>query len=146
MQLPWLVNLASSVDRWSVVEFRLCILWSLVRSPMGEIHCWWNVIRSKQLSSGSLCHTKVFAGVSGRGISIYNAYLNKNSLYCRQTVGRIGCELNRDWRVVGSVVSWSMIGRRQDRLHAGTWSAAGSAAGWSVIGRGRGRVWLQVWT
>ena len=38
-QLPWLVDLASpvcDVGLWSVVEFWLCILWSLVRSPVGE--------------------------------------------------------------------------------------------------------------
>ena len=34
------VNLASlvyDVERWSVVEFRICILWSPVRSPVVEI-------------------------------------------------------------------------------------------------------------
>ena len=29
------------------------------------IHCWWDLIRSKQLSSGSVCRAQVFAGVYG---------------------------------------------------------------------------------
>ena len=39
-QLPWLVNLTSLVfdmDCGSVVEFWLCNLWSLVRSPVIEL-------------------------------------------------------------------------------------------------------------
>ena len=35
-------------------------------------HCWWDLIRSKQLSSGSVYRAPVFAGFSGRGKSIYN--------------------------------------------------------------------------
>ena len=47
-----LVNLASlgcDMDYDSVVKFRLCNLWSLVW------HCWRDLIRSKQLSSVSVC-------------------------------------------------------------------------------------------
>ena len=36
------------------------------------IHCSWDLIRSKQLSSVSVCHAQVFAGFSGHSNSIYN--------------------------------------------------------------------------
>ena len=36
------------------------------------IHWWWDLIRSKQLSSRSVCRAQVFAGFSGRGNSIHN--------------------------------------------------------------------------
>ena len=41
---------------------------------MGDrgIHCWWDLIRSKELSSVSVCRTQVFAGFSGHGNSIHN--------------------------------------------------------------------------
>ena len=58
----------------SVIEFQLCILWLLVRSPVGgdhSIHCWWDLIRSKQLSSGSVCHAQVFGRFFGHGNSIH---------------------------------------------------------------------------
>ena len=47
----------------SVVEFQL--------SSQGDhgIHCWWDLIRSKQLSSGSICHAQVFARFSGHSNS-----------------------------------------------------------------------------
>ena len=38
------------------------------------IHWWWDLIRSKQLSSVSVCHTQVFARFSGQGNSIHNIY------------------------------------------------------------------------
>ena len=34
------------------------------------IHCWWDLIRTKQLSSISVCRAQVFAGFSGHGNSI----------------------------------------------------------------------------
>ena len=37
-----------------------------------SIHCWWDLIRSKQLSSVSVCRTQVFAGFSGQCNSIHN--------------------------------------------------------------------------
>ena len=55
----------------SVVEFQLCILWLLVRSPLVEITVF-TVDKSKQLSSISVCHTQVFARFSGYGNSIHN--------------------------------------------------------------------------
>ena len=36
------------------------------------IHCWWDLIRSKQLSSVSICRAQGFAGFSSHGISIHN--------------------------------------------------------------------------
>ena len=36
------------------------------------IHCWWDLIKSKQLSSVSACRAQVFAGFSSRGDSIRN--------------------------------------------------------------------------
>ena len=36
------------------------------------IYCWWDLIRSKQVSSGSVCYAQVFARFSGHGNSVYN--------------------------------------------------------------------------
>ena len=36
------------------------------------IHCWWDLIRSKPLSSVSVCCSQVFAGFSSNGNSIHN--------------------------------------------------------------------------
>ena len=77
-QLPWLVNLASlvcDVDWW--LSVRVLALHSVVAgliSSEGDhgIHCWWDLIRSKQLSSVSVCHMQVFAGFSDHGNSIHN--------------------------------------------------------------------------
>ena len=38
------------------------------------IHCWWDLIRSKQLSSGSVYRAYVFAGFSGHCNSIHNIF------------------------------------------------------------------------
>ena len=38
------------------------------------IHCWWDLIRLKQLSSVSVCRTQVFAGFSGHGNSIHDTF------------------------------------------------------------------------
>ena len=75
--MPWLVNLASllcDVDRW--LSGRVLALHSVVASLISSggdhsIHCWWDLIRSKQLPSGSICHMQVFARFSGHGNSIY---------------------------------------------------------------------------
>ena len=40
-----------------------------------EIHCWWDLVRSKQLSSVSVCRACVFFGGSGHGNSIHNELL-----------------------------------------------------------------------
>ena len=80
--LPWLVNLASlmyDVDQW--LSGRVSALDSVVPGLIfsggdHSIHCWWNLIRSKQLSCGSVCHVQVFAGFSGYGNSIYNDLSN----------------------------------------------------------------------
>ena len=43
----------------SVVKFRSCILWALDRSPVSYgIHCLWDQIRSRQLSSGCVYHAQ----------------------------------------------------------------------------------------
>ena len=46
------------------------------------IHYWWDMIRSKQLSTCSGCHAQVFAGFYGHDNSIYNIIplLKKTSL------------------------------------------------------------------
>ena len=46
-----------------------CILW--IDGDHG-IHCRWELIRSKQLSSVSVCRVYVFTGFSGHGNSIHN--------------------------------------------------------------------------
>ena len=51
------------------------IRWTLgLISNGGEysIYCWWDLIKSKQLSSVSVCCAQVFAGFSGHGNSIHN--------------------------------------------------------------------------
>ena len=47
------------------------------------IHCWWDVIRLKQLSSVFICHAQVFAGFSGHGHLIRNiiARLKKENIH-----------------------------------------------------------------
>ena len=62
--LPWLVNLASfvcDVDQW--LSVRVSALRSVVTGSISSgadhgIHCWWDLIRSKQLFSGFVCHEK----------------------------------------------------------------------------------------
>ena len=47
------------------------------------MHCWWGLIRSKQLSSVCVCHAQVFAGFSGCGNSIHKlsvSLINGDSL------------------------------------------------------------------
>ena len=77
-QLPWLVDLASflyDVDWW--LSGRVLALHSVVTVSISSeedygIHCWRDLIRSKQLSSVSVCHVQMFAGFSGHGNSIDN--------------------------------------------------------------------------
>ena len=40
-----------------------------------SLHCGWDLISSKQLSSVSVCCVQVFAGFSGHGNSIHNIIL-----------------------------------------------------------------------
>ena len=76
-QLPWLVNLMSLlcyVD-WGL-SGRVSALRSLFDgfiSSWGEygIHCWWDLIRAKQLSSVSVCPAQVFAGISSHSNLIH---------------------------------------------------------------------------
>ena len=76
--LPWLVNLASlvcDVDWW--LSGRVSVLHYVVAGLIStggdhSIHCWWDLIWLKQLSSGSVCRAQVFVGFSGDDNSIYN--------------------------------------------------------------------------
>ena len=78
MQLPWLVNLVSlayDVDCW--LSGRVLTQHSMVAGSISirgdhGIHCWWDLIRLKQLSSVSVCHAQVFARFSGHGNLIHN--------------------------------------------------------------------------
>ena len=76
-QLPWLVDLSSllcNVD-W-FISGRVLALHSVVAGSIssGGDHCicwWWVRIKSKQLSSISVCRMQVYAGFSGCGNSIH---------------------------------------------------------------------------
>ena len=50
-----------------------------------DIYCWWDLIRSKQLFSVSVCHAEVFAGFSGHGNPIHGTKLYTGQSYIRQT-------------------------------------------------------------
>ena len=77
-QLPWLVDLASLVcdmDWW--LSGRVLPLQSVVTGLISSggdhgIRCWWDRIRSKQLSSISVYCAQVFAGFSARVNSIHS--------------------------------------------------------------------------
>ena len=60
------------VAQWQSFGSAFCGRWFDLQSGGHGIHCWWDLIRSKQPSTGSACHTQVFAGFSGHGNSIYN--------------------------------------------------------------------------
>ena len=47
------------------------ILWIELSQPENGIHCWWDLIRSKQLSNVSVCRMQVLARFSGHGNSIH---------------------------------------------------------------------------
>ena len=87
MQLPWLVNLTSLVcDVDGQVSGRVSALESEVAGSIssGEDHgirCWWDLIKSKQLSCVSVCHVKVFAEFSSRANSIPNCFLVQNGFF-----------------------------------------------------------------
>ena len=78
-QLPWLVDLASFVcDMNWWLSCRVSALQSVVAGSISSggdygIHCWWDLIRSKQLSSVPVCRAYVFSGFSGHGNSIHNS-------------------------------------------------------------------------
>ena len=77
-ELPWLVDLASLVCNMGCwLCCRLSVLHSVVTCSISSegdhgIHCWWDLIKSNQLSSVYLCHAQVFAGFSGHGNAIHN--------------------------------------------------------------------------
>ena len=69
-----------------VVAFWFYILggrWFVLQWGDHDIHCWWDLIRLKQLSSVSICRTQVFTGFSGCGNSIHNIIplLKKENVY-----------------------------------------------------------------
>ena len=87
-----MASLVYDMDQW--LSCRVSALQSVVAGSISSgrnhnMHCWWNLIRSKQPSSVSVCHAEVFAGFSGHGNSIHNVILllkkanveNLNSLY-----------------------------------------------------------------
>ena len=56
----------------SVMEFLHSVVASLISSGGDHsIHCWRDLIRSKQLSSVFVCHAQVFTGFFGHSNSIY---------------------------------------------------------------------------
>ena len=59
---------------WTAVSTLLSLISCIYRDLLHRRsnNCWWDLIRSKQLSSVSVCRTQVFAGFSGHGNSIYN--------------------------------------------------------------------------
>ena len=66
----WLDDLASLVCNFSVLHS--VVAGSISSEEDHGILCWWDLIRSKQLLSVSVCHAQVFAEFSGRGNSIHN--------------------------------------------------------------------------
>ena len=52
-------------------------------AKLTRIHCWRDLIRSKQLSSVSVCRAKVLAGFSGHGNSIHNIISQLKIEECR---------------------------------------------------------------
>ena len=68
-------NYYNNVDWW--FSSRVLTLHSVVAGSISsgrdhDIYCWRDLIRSKQLSSVSVCCAQVFAGFSGHGNSIHN--------------------------------------------------------------------------
>ena len=75
-----LIGRAIAVTRWfgiaCALSGRVLVLRSVVAGSIStggdhDIHCWWDLIRSKQLSGGSVCRVQVFAGFSGHVNSVY---------------------------------------------------------------------------
>ena len=50
-----------------------------------SIHCWWDLIRSKQLSNVSICHAQIFVGFSVHGNSIHK-FLPKSPMRPPKTI------------------------------------------------------------
>ena len=50
------------------------------------IHCWWDLIRSKQLSSVSICRAQVFARFSGHGNLIHNIISLLKKMYKKSSL------------------------------------------------------------
>ena len=73
IELPWPENPANTYARHTET---LDSCSGLIRSSVLEIEhgilCWWDLIRSKQLSSVSVCRAEVFARFSGHSNSIHN--------------------------------------------------------------------------
>ena len=80
-QLPWLVNLASLVCdmdcrlRYGASARQSVVAGSISRGGDHGIHCRWDLMRSKNLSSVSVCRTWVFVGFSCHGSSIQIIYV-----------------------------------------------------------------------
>ena len=78
VRLPWLVDLISlvgNVVRWligAVLALHSVVFGSISSGGDHGIHCWGDLIRSKQLSRGTVCYAQMFSGFSGDGNSIYN--------------------------------------------------------------------------
>ena len=57
---------------------QLCAMWtggSISNRGDHGIRCWWDLLRSKLLSSVFVCHAQVFTGFSSRGYSILRVNL-----------------------------------------------------------------------
>ena len=82
-RLPWLVNLATlvyDVDQW--LRGRFSALPSVVTCSISSrrdhsIHCWWYIVRSKQLSCVSICRTQGLPDFLAMviQITIYNSFI-----------------------------------------------------------------------
>ena len=63
------------VDRWlsgRVSARQSVVAGSIISARNQGIHNWWVLVKSRQLSSGSVRRVQGFAGFSGYGNSIYN--------------------------------------------------------------------------
>ena len=60
------------------------------------IHCWWDLIRSKQLSSVPICCAQVFGGFSGNGDSIHNPQLIKHKSHENKRANSPDLRLNNE--------------------------------------------------
>ena len=85
-RLPWLVNLAALLcDIDKCLSGRVSDLHSVVACSISSradhgIHCRWYLIRSKQLSSGSVCHTQCLPDFQVMVIQ-FIIYIISSSLY-----------------------------------------------------------------
>ena len=74
------IPMISTTGYWTS-DHRVLALQSVVAGGDHSIHCWWDLIRSKQLFSVSVCCAWVFAGFSGHGNSIH-CHVQDLSLDC----------------------------------------------------------------